>query len=252
MTSDTTKMAPVDAKPGQPPIEIRPETWVTLENCGPPQPYTKTFGFAGEFINDYHRMLASAPTGRMGIPVCIDIGIDGYLQRGDALKIYELAHFSHGDVLELGTHKGLSTSIIAHALEDSGTDKRLETDDIDAATNRIAKSNLSGNPGARRVNFNLKDAVALMDGFVAKGRKFGFMFVDHWHGYDATRDAAVRVHSLLENGGFVLFHDYNDSENANPDHVHKVYQAVRDTIVPDPRFRFCAVSGCTGLFQKVS
>ena len=251
MSSETTKPASTGASSAPLPI-VYAETWVALENCGPPRPYTKTYGFAGEFISDYHRMLASAPTGRMGIPVCIDLGIDGYLQRGDALKIYELAHFSQGDVLELGTHKGLSTSIIAHALEDRGADNKLETDNIDAATNRIAKKNLSGKPGAQRVNFNLKDAVALMDEFIAKGRKFGFMFVDHWHGYDATRDAAVRVHALLANGGFVLFHDYNDSENANPDHVHKVYQAVRDTIAPDPRFRFCAVSGCTGLFQKVS
>ena len=233
-------------------VEVHPETWVALEDCGLPQPYTKTFGFDGDFINDFHAMLAHAPTGRMGIPVCIDIGIDGYLQRGDALKLYELAYFSNSDVMELGTHKGLSTSIIARALADAGSIGRLETDDIDADANRIAKANLADNPGAARVNFNLEYAVPFMDRLIREGRKFGFIFVDHWHGYDETRNAAIRVHKLLVDGGFVLFHDYNDIESRNPDHPHKVYQAVANTIVKDPRFHFCAVSGCCVLFRKLS
>ncbi len=236
----------------QPAVELHPETWVALENCGPPRPYTKTFSFAGDYINEYHRKLSVAPTGRMGIAVCIDLGIDGYLQRPDAMKIYELAYFSGGDVLELGTHKGLSASIIARALDDSGTSHKLETDDIDKTTHPVAKKNLAGNPGLKRVNFNLEDANNLMDRYIAKGRKFGFIFVDHWHGYAATHDAALRVHSLLIEGGFVLFHDYNDVENADPAHDHKVYPAVTDTLAKDSRFRFCAVCGCCGLYQKIS
>ena len=69
------------------------------------------------------------------------------MQRGDALKLYELAYFCEGDVLELGTHKGLSTSIIAQALHDRKRDGILETVDIDSESNRAARDNLAGRPG---------------------------------------------------------------------------------------------------------
>lgn len=48
----------------------------------------------------------------------------------------------------------------------------------------------------------------------------------------------------------MMFHNYNDFCNADPAHVHKVYQAVRDTIVIDERFRFCGIYGLSGVYQK--
>jgi hypothetical protein len=51
--------------------------WRTIDQIGRPQPYEKTYKFEGEYLNDKHRRIGIAPTGRMGIPVCIDIGIDG-------------------------------------------------------------------------------------------------------------------------------------------------------------------------------
>ena len=40
--------------------------------------------------------------------------------------------------------------------------------------------------GGERVSFLVGDAPKLIDGLIADGRKFGFVFVDHWHGYEAT------------------------------------------------------------------
>jgi hypothetical protein len=71
--------------------------WRTIDQIGLPQPYAKTHKFEGEFINDNHRRIGTAPLGHMGIPICIDLGIDGYLQREEALKLYELAYFNKGD-----------------------------------------------------------------------------------------------------------------------------------------------------------
>jgi hypothetical protein len=45
----------------------------------------------------------------MGIPICIDLGTDGFLQRAEALKLYELAFFNDGDAIELGTHRRVSS-----------------------------------------------------------------------------------------------------------------------------------------------
>ena len=69
-----------------------------------------------------------------------------------------------------------------------------------------------------------------MDSLIAAGRRFGMIFIDHWHGYDATREAALRAEQLISPGGFVLFHDYTDGHSADPSHPNKVYLSVRDTI----------------------
>lgn len=211
--------------------------------------FAPTYDYGRPFINAYHESLANAPLNGMGIPVCINIGIDGYLQRGDAAKIYELAYFCDGDVLELGTHKGLSTSIIARALHDSGGGRTLTTVDIDKRAAASAKRTISKLRGAGLVEFKTSDATAGMDELIQTSRRFGLVFVDHWHGYDATHQAATRLPQLLTPGGLVMFHDYNDPDNANPEHMHKVFQAVGDTLVKDSRFRFCTISGCVGVFQ---
>jgi hypothetical protein len=222
--------------------------WLALDQIGQPAPYRPSFQFDGSAINSAHGDILHAPLGRLGIPINIDLGMDGYLQRGDALKLYELAFFSRGDALELGTHKGLSASIIARALDDRGSGS-LETVDIDRAANKLARANVGGKPGAHRVTFTLRDAAKRMDELVAKGRRFGFIFIDHWHGYEATFEAARRCADLLAPGGFVQFHDFLDPSNADPKHVYGVYQAVLDTICLDGRFAFDGLAGCTAVFR---
>jgi predicted O-methyltransferase YrrM len=230
-------------------FSCRPETWRALDELGPPVPYDKSvFGFVGS-PTAFHRTLQDAPTGRFGVPILIDLGIDGYLQREDALILYETALSASADILELGTHKGLSTSILAQALRDRGSGS-IETVDIDAATSAIARQNLdAAGWGSSPVTFTVADATKRLDEMIAAGRKFGMAFIDHWHGYDATYDAASRLHRLLLPGGFVVFHDFLDPANREPRHVYKVYQAVMDTIGKDDRFRFVCNSGCCGLFQ---
>jgi predicted O-methyltransferase YrrM len=230
-----------------------PETWVSLEQIKGKEfnefvlPYKPTLA-QGDFVDARHQELASAPTGMLGIPVCIDIGVEGFLTHGDALKIYELAATVDGDVLELGTHKGLSTSIIAEALVAKGNGI-LEAVDIDLVTNIQARETISKRIGADRVNFVVMDATKRLDELVAMGRKFGFVFVDHWHGYEATYEAAVRLHELMNPGGFALFHDAINPGNADPEHPYGVFPAIQDTIGQDPRFEFYGNFGCCSLYR---
>jgi predicted O-methyltransferase YrrM len=200
---------------------------------------------------DYYERIETAPGGMLNLPFLIDLGIEGFLHKAEALKLYEMGYYAQGDVLELGTHKGLSTSILAHALHDHGAG-RLVTVDIDAATNAIAKSNLSGLPGVGRVDFRVRDAKLVMDDLKVGYCEFGFIFVDHWHGYDATYDAAVRVPRLLSPGGYVMFHDFFDASNRDPGHVYGVYQAVIDVLGEDPDFMFAGAAGGAALFRKHS
>jgi hypothetical protein len=67
--------------------------------------YLKTYDFPGEFINSFHGSLAVS----IGPSGMIDIGVEGWLLPADALKLYELAYFCYGDILELGTYRGLYT-----------------------------------------------------------------------------------------------------------------------------------------------
>lgn len=189
----------------------------------------------------------SAP-GHQGSNILIELGIEGYLRREDALKLYELAFSTSGDVLEAGTNKGLSTSIIAQALHDRGTGA-IETIELDPANSNDAKANVQGKPGFERVTFTASDATKRMTELAGEGRKYGFIFIDHWHGYQATFEAAELVKRLLSPGGYVMFHDFLDPGNANRRHVYGVYQAVLDTIVDDKRFEFAGTSGCCAIFR---
>lgn len=229
-------------------IDTHPGSWADLDHGDRKGAYRKTFPFDGELIDANHRAIAAAPGGRLGVEVCVDLGIDGYLQRADALKIYEIARLGQGDVLEIGTHYGLSASIIASALATRGSG-RLETVDFIDFTTADAKANLRGRPGEDRVTFTVIDGARRMRELAAEGLRFGYIFIDHWHGYQATYDAARELAGLLQPGGFVQFHDFVDSQNADPTHFYGVTQAVLDTVCKDGRFLFCGVYGCTGLFR---
>jgi len=210
-------------------------------------PYRPTLS-ANDFIDEKHRDIAEAKTGKMGISICIDIGIEGYLLHGDAMKLYEMAALGQGDILELGTHRGLSTSIMAEAISnrDNGI---IETVDIDLCSNIIARDNITGRKGAERVNFVVMDATRRMDELIRMGRKFGFVFIDHWHGYEATYEAAERLDKLLLDDGYVLFHDALDPGNADPNHPYGVFTAIEDTIGKDSRFTFFGNFGCCSLYH---
>lgn len=129
---------PLDSLISALPLQAHPESWLALEDIGPARPYRKTFHFLGRSISRFHAEIASAPTGRMGIDFCIDLGIDGYLWKAEARKLYEIAYFASGNGLELGTFMGLSTSIMARALQDRGTRRTLTTCDKDASFSHAA------------------------------------------------------------------------------------------------------------------
>lgn len=237
----------IRSKPAPSPT-ARGDRWVDFDQLGVPFSYEKTFDFPGEYLDAEHRRIGAAPS-RTDITFLIDLGIEGYLLHADALKVYELGRLCDGDVLELGTHKGLSTSIIAAALHNRGAGE-LETVDIDPDASVVARGAVEQRPGAERVKFKVMDATERVEQLVRSERRFGFIFVDHWHGYEATFQVARQLRSLLNPGGFVLFHDFLDPGNAQQGHPYGVYPAVIDTIAVDPAFEFYGNFGCCGLFRK--
>ena len=209
-------------------------------------PYKKTYGIEGDFINDAHRFYSQC---QVQDQILIDTGIEGWLRREDALKIYELAYFSCGDILELGCFKGLSTSVIAQAIADSG--RRLNFSSIDLVESHVIQTKNTLSRILRKINgkVHVAEGNAFCESLVNEGRSFGFVFVDHSHEFCLVQSAAKLLNYLVAPGGFCLFHDYNDSRNKDPnDHDYGVYQGVHEGLDMN-KFEFFGIFGCCGLFR---
>jgi len=232
-----------------------PESFMQPAELGSRFPsYYRTFEFPGEFINESHKYFSICPI-RDGI--LIDIRdrptdgavIEGWLQREDALKLYEIAYFVTGDILELGSYHGLSTSILARAVQDSPHKKNVFSVDLDMDHVRIASQHLREMGLKSYVITMCGEAVSTMKGLVSAGTKFDFVFIDHSHAYDPVYSVCRELGDVLRPGGFCLFHDFNDSRNRDADQKdYGVYQAVMSGL-DTKRFDFYGIYGCTALYR---
>jgi Methyltransferase domain len=210
--------------------------------------YRPTYDFGGRYIDAGHQALDALPCDETGM---IEVGIPGWLLRPDALKLYEMAYFAPGDVLELGTYRGLSAAILARAVDASGRRSEIVSIDEWGQAPRLSAENLKrlSVPGRRRVRFEWGDAIAFVAALAEKRRRFSFVFVDHSHRYEHVLETCRPLHAVVEPGGFVQFHDYNDPRNANPAvDDYGVYQGVHDGLGDE--FAFWGVFGCSGLFRR--
>lgn len=214
-------------------------------------PYRPTFEFAGEFINEQHRSYSTCPAKEH----LIDLGIDGWLRREDALKLYELAYFAPGPILEIGSYHGLSTSIVARAVADSGPegrDRRIVSVELDAAAQEVARVHLERLGLAGNVEFVHSDAHAWCLQAAAAGERFAFAFIDHDHAYASVLPVCRELPNLTLPGALCLFHDWLDARNFQPEESgYGVFGATRDGL--DPReFPFYGVFGVAGLYRRVA
>lgn len=215
---------------------------------GSDAPYIPTYSVEGDWINDNHSKYNQ--DGRL----LTSTKLEGWLRPADALKIYEMSYFSPGDILQLGTYKGLSTSIVLEAILDSGDEKKCDTVDLDPQLSAQAKANINEMFGSRgeAVEFHVADGTQFIDLKIIEKKKYGFIFIDHWHGYRAVYTSALRVNKLLIPGGFVLFHDYASARNffrPSAEEAYGVLQGANDALMGDARFEFCGTFGCTGMFR---
>lgn len=255
------------------------ETWLSLEDTAERNwrqaPFRKTYDYPGDWIDPYHRSLAEAPLLPDGD--FLDLGITGWLLRADALKLYELAYFAQ-DVLELGTCCGLSASVIARAVHNSGRPRAFATVDLDPTIQDAARWSLDqqATPGREAVQYFRREGAQFLRDLIERGeprrrswmdallrrpapsgfdvlpRRYSLVFVDHAHTYDAVTQVCALLHEVVEPGGFALFHDYNDPRNILPDvDDYGVYQAVGDALRRE-HFDFYGVFGCAGLFRRTS
>jgi cephalosporin hydroxylase len=181
----------------------------------------------------------------------INIGIEGWLFPADALKLYEMAYFCE-DILEIGTYKGHSTTIMANAIFNSGRQSSIVTCDLDPISVAEARAGfeLRQIPGLARHQFVASEGTAFINSLARAGKKFSFAFIDHSHCYEHVLGVCQGLGDVLLPGSFCLFHDYNDPRNLPGVEAYGVYQGVRDGLAKE-LFQFFGIFGCTGLFRRI-
>jgi predicted O-methyltransferase YrrM len=217
-------------------------------------PYRPTFNFDG-YLTKFHKFLSECPSAGVLIQLkdrrWRGDKIEGWLRREDALKLYELAYMTDGDVFDIGTYQGLSPSILGRALRDSRKERIVYTCDIYDGNLKIAAQHLRRLGLSRYVQGICADATDAVRTFADQGKRFGFIFIDHSHAYQQVFSVARGLRDITASGGFCLFHDYNDVRNMDPnDPDYGVYQAARDAM-DQTDFEFCGVYGCTGLYRRM-
>ena len=208
-------------------------------------PYRKTIDYEGEFINTLHSEIVR----RRHDTGMIDFGVEGWLLPADALKLYEMAYWSEGDIVELGAYRGLSAAVMNEACNERGGDTKIISIDLDTTAVELSRRTLQERAGGERAYFFQDDAASALRNLAAIKRRFGFAFVDHSHRYEHVFDACQLLHRVLDPGAFALFHDFNDPRNGREgEDDYGVYQGVVDGLLPG-RWEFWGIYGCTGLFR---
>jgi predicted O-methyltransferase YrrM len=244
---------PANAGPGLPntgspeTFHQNADSWIPEAELGMRlPPYRPTYLFPA-FVNERHQALSTCAVEPQGT---IDLGVPGWLRREDALKLYELAYFSQGNILELGCFQGLSTSILAQAIRDAGGARSITSIDYIADHTKIARKRLETKGLSGIATFLVGDGADVCQKLVMENRRFSFIFIDHSHRYEDVARVCRLLPDLLDNQGFCLFHDFNDGRNQNPQNPdYGVSQAVAHIL--DPKvFTFFGIFGCTALFRK--
>lgn len=199
--------------------------------------YAPTWDWGGEFLGDRHRLLPQE------MPP-----IDGLMYPQDALKLYELAWFSPGPILEIGTYHGLSAAVMARSLDHSDNPQPIYSLDVDAAALSQARQNLSSQGLLDRVTLaegSVRDLVRVLPDF-----RPTLVFVDGDHTLWGVISDLKVLQEIVPKGGIVAMHDYEGYQNTDA-----YWTQVRKAVHLSWMARECSFLGrfgLTGVFQRVT
>jgi len=157
--------------------------------------YRPSYQWGGETLSERHRRICDAVW-----------HVPGWLSEEDALKLYELAYFCDGPILEIGTFCGRSAAVMGLALADRGSDVPFVTVDPDASILALAQRSLR--------SLHVEDRVVMVcdtvDDFLRAAPDFRprLVFVDADHSAEGVRADLAALHSNVDPGTLLLFHDY--------------------------------------------
>jgi predicted O-methyltransferase YrrM len=175
--------------------------------------------------------------------------IPGWLRAQDADKLYELARLTPGPILEVGTHFGKSAVLMALAAQDAGRrDAVVYTLDVDGRAARAGAAEAKARA--------LEDVIVFVRGTLRSfARAYPHLrptltFVDGDHSRAGVERDLVVLETLVPAGGSLLFHDFADPRNDDPDDPEtKVRPAVEASWVAR-QCEFQGTFGVCGLFVR--
>jgi predicted O-methyltransferase YrrM len=199
--------------------------------------YLPSYAFGGADLGERHRDTVSAVQ-----------DISGWLRPEDVLKLYELAYFSPGAILEIGCHYGKSTVAIARALMDRESAVPFFSIDIDAAALRSAARTAAEQGVSDRVVFVYGSVVACFRAI--PNLRPSLVFIDGDHSREAVRRDLRALRRRVPDGATLLFHDFLEGRNYDPaDREYGVTEAVDESWVASD-CEFAGVFGSCGLFVR--
>ncbi len=174
----------------------------------------------------------------------------GWLRDEDVLKLYELAYLTPGPILEIGSYQGKSSVVLASALG-AGAASRDRSISVDIDPDALASAGRTdsrpgpGRPGELRPGDVARSDAGRSPAF--RPRSCSWTATTRRPGCGGTWRCSNR---RVPDGGLLLFHDYLDDRNADPEEKHMgVVQGVAESWVAGD-CDFAGVFGCCALFRR--
>ncbi len=174
--------------------------------------------------------------------------IPGWLRPEDADKLYELARSTPGPILDVGTYHGKSVVLMALAAKDGERDPVLYTLDVDLGLLRAAKGEARARGVADRIVFVRATLASFVHAYPQLRPPLAFIDGDHTRA-GVTRDV-VFLEAIIPIGGKLLFHDFHDPRNDDPDCSEVRVRAAVEASWVGQQCDFDGTFGCCGLFTR--
>jgi predicted O-methyltransferase YrrM len=174
-------------------------------------------------------------------------GVPGLLRPEDEEKLYELAHATDGPILEIGTYRGRSTTIMALGAQ-AGAGALLISVDVDPVAQRAAARALREHGAGRHVVLVRGTVAAALRRF--PGLTPSLTFLDGDHSVAGVRRDLAALEPVVPCGSLLLFHDFADSRNEDPAVPEiAVKEGIRTTWV-QTQCELVGEYGACGLFRR--
>ena len=164
--------------------------------------YIPSYEWGGHSLGDRHERIGEAVW-----------HIPGWLEPEDALKLYELAYFATGPILEIGMYCGRSTTILATAVADQGNDIPIVSLDIDPLALSLTARSLR----MHSVEQHVVLACASVQAFAHATPSFHprLVFIDANHAAAHVMADIETLGKCVTGGSLLLFHDYLPTDLPN-------------------------------------
>lgn len=202
--------------------------------------YAPSYDWGAAILSDRHARIADAVW-----------HIPGWLDTEDALKLYELAFFSDGPILEIGTYCGRSAVVLGTAVADGARGARVVSLDTDPTCMVQARRAAELHRVAEHLTLvcgNVESFLTLVPSFSPR-----LVFIDGDHSRAGVTADLAALESRIAPGGLLLFHDYLPRALPDTDGFPvsaapiAVAEAVQDSWVAE-KCDFAGVFGRCGLF----